>query len=305
VFSTRNGAARLSLIVILGLVAVKVAVAIITGSLSLLAQGIDSSLDLLAVTITLIAVRFAIKPADQEHPFGHGKLENVAAIVQGILVLAAGGAIIVSAIQRIITGTTVELTEAGIGVMLVSIVASIFLSRHLLRVARTEDSAALEANAHNIAVDVYSATAVLVGLALIYFTGFSIIDPIIALLVALFILKVAYDIFRRSFSELIDVKLPEDEEEIIRESITEHSTELVEFHKLRTRKSGNQRYIDLHMVMPSNASVEEAHQLADHLESDIRTKLSRAHVTIHIEPCDGECEQCPIPTTECKERYGL
>ncbi len=304
-FSTKSGAAKLSLIVIVGLIVLKVIIGIVTGSLSILAQAVDSSLDLIAVTITLFAIRIASKPADHEHPFGHGKSENVAAIVQAMLILAAGGAIIFSAVRRINAGTTMELTEAGIGVMLVSIIASIFLSRHLLKVARKEDSAALEANARNIAVDVYSAAAVLAGLIALYFTGISILDPIIAMIVALFILKISYDISKKSFGELIDTKLPEFEEDIIRLSITEHSMELVGFHKLRTRKAGNQRHIDLHMVMPSNASVEEAHQLADHLEQDIIIKLAHAHVTIHIEPCDGDCDQCPIPTTRCKERFGL
>jgi len=304
-FSTRSGAVKLSLIVIVGLIIIKVAVGVITGSLSIVAQAVDSSLDLVAVTITFFAIRIAAKPADPEHPFGHGKSENIAAIVQAMLILTAGGLIIYSAVQRIITGSAIELTQAGIGAMLVSIIASIFLSRHLLKVARREDSAALEANARNIAVDVYSASAVLAGLVAIYFTGISILDPIIALIVSLFILKVSYDIFRKSFAELMDTKLPEHEEIIIKLSITEHSTELVGFHSLRTRKAGNQRHIDLHMVMPRDASVEEAHQLADHLEQDIRYKLSYSHVTIHVEPCDGECDECPIPTAKCKEKYGL
>ena len=301
-FSTRSSATKLSLTVILGLVGLKIVVGVITGSLSILAQAIDSSLDLLAVAITFIAVMVAVKPADEEHPFGHGKSENLAAVVQAALILTAGGLIIYSAIRRILTGTTVALTETGIGVMVVSIIASILLSRHLLRVAKKEDSIALEANARNIAVDVYSAAAVLVGLVVMRFTGFSILDPIIAFLVALFILKVAFDIFKKSFGGLMDVKLPEEEETLIRISITEHSAELVGFHKLRTRKSGNQRHVDLHMVMPSSASVEEAHRLADHLEQDIKEKLSYAHVTIHIEPCDGNCYQCHIPDISCRGR---
>ncbi|GAH88434.1 unnamed protein product, partial [marine sediment metagenome] len=244
--------------------------------------------------ITFFAVTIAIKPADEEHPFGHGKVENIAAIVQAMLIFTAGGLIIYSAVHRIIAGVTIELTEAGIGVMLVSIIASIFLSRHLLKVSRAVDSIALQANAHNIAADVYSAAAVLAGLLVIRFTGLNILDPIIALLVALFILKVAYDVLRRSFGGLIDIRLSEAEENIIRLSIMEHVGELVSFHELRTRKAGSQRYIDLHLVMPKKASVEEAHRLCDHLEQDIGDKLRYANVTIHVEPCSEECDQCPI-----------
>jgi len=293
-FSTRSGAVRLSLVVVIGLIILKIAVAVITGSISILAQAMDSLLDLFAVIITFFAIGIAARPADEKHPFGHGKVENIAAIVQAVLIFTAGGLIIYSAVRRIITGTTLELTEAGIGVMLVSIVASIFLSRHLLKVSRAVDSIALQANARNIAADVYSAAAVLAGLIAIRFTGLNILDPIIALLVALFILKVAYDVLRRSFGGLIDVKLPEVEEVEIKSCIIEHYSEVVGFHKLRTRKAGSQRYIDLHLVMPKNASVEEAHKMCDHLEQDIKMRLHHTSVVIHVESCSIECDQCSV-----------
>jgi len=293
-FSSRSGAAKLSLIIVIGLVALKVAVAVITGSISILAQAMDSFLDLFAILVTFFAVSIAARPADKEHPFGHGKVEDIAAIVQAVLIFTAGGLIIYSAINRIIVGTTIELTEAGIGVMLVSIIASIFLSRHLLKVSQTTDSIALEASARNMAVDVYSAAGVLAGLVAIRFTGLNVLDPIIALAVALLILKAAYDVLRKSFGGLIDVKLPEAEENAIRSCIVEHSGELVGFHELRTRKAGSQRYIDLHLVMPKNASVEEAHRMCDHLEQDIETRLPHSSVTIHVEPCSIECNQCSV-----------
>lgn len=293
-FSTRRGVANLSLTVVIGLVILKVVVAIITGSISIFAQAVDSFLDLFAILATVFAIVMATRPADEEHPFGHGKVEDIAAIVQAVLIFTAGGWVIYSAIRRIIAGTIVELTEAGIGVMLVSIIVSVFLSRHLLKVSRATDSIALEANAHNIAADVYSAAAVLVGLVAIRFTGLNILDPIIALLVALLILKVGYDVLRKSFGRLIDVKLPETEENAIRSCIMEHGGELVGFHELRTRKAGSQRFIDLHLVMPKNASLEEAHLMCDHLEEDIRSRLQYISVTIHVEPCSIECDQCHV-----------
>lgn len=283
-FSTGSGAARLSLVIIVGLVVLKVVVGVITGSISVIAQAVDSFLDLFAITITFFAVTIAAKPADEEHPFGHGKAEDVAAVVQAVLIFVAGGLIIYSAVRRITTGATIELTEAGIGVMLVSIIASVFLSRHLLKVSRANDSIALEANARNVAADIYSAAGVLVGLVVIRFTGLGIIDPIIALLVSLIILKAAYSVVRKSFGGLIDVSLPEAEENVIRSAIMEHAGELVDFHELRTRKAGRQRYIDLHLVMPKDISVEEAHQMCDHLEQAIESKLQQASVTIHVEP---------------------
>ncbi|MEE8599367.1 MAG: cation diffusion facilitator family transporter [Dehalococcoidales bacterium] len=301
-FSTRSGAAKLAVVVVIGLVGLKVAVAVVTGSISIIAQAVDSFLDLFAIVVTFLAVGIAARPADEKHPFGHGKVEDIAAVVQAILIFAAGGLIIYSAVLRIITGTTIELTEVGMGVMLVSVVASLFLSRHLRRVSQATDSIALEASARNIAVDVYSAAAVLAGLLVIRFTGLQIFDPIIALLVALFILKVAYDVLTRSFGRLIDVKLSEAEENIIRASIMECAGEVVGFHELRTRKAGNQRYIDLHLVMPKDASVEEAHRLCDELERDMKTRLSYTTVLIHVEPCSEECSQCHTPPRLCKKR---
>ena len=292
-FSSKSGAARLSIIVVIILIVLKVAVGVITGSLSIMAQAVDSFLDLFAVVVVFLAIRFAAKPADEEHPFGHGKAENMAASAQAILIFLAGGFIIYLAIRRIQTGATLELTEAGIGVMLVSVVASIFLSRHLLRVSRATDSLALQANAHNIAADVYSAAAVLVGLLVVRFTGLSIIDPILAILVALFIFKVAYDVLRNSFGGLVDVKLPEAEEDNIKLAITEHfGGEVVNFHKLRTRKAGSQRYVDLHLIMPRDTSLEEAHRMCNHLEADIEGNLGSTSVTIHVEPCDENCGWC-------------
>jgi cation diffusion facilitator family transporter len=290
-------AAKLMLIVVAGLIVLKVVVAVITGSISILAQAVDSSLDLLAVIVTFIAIRIATKPADREHPFGHGKMENIAAIVQAGLIFAAGGLIIYSAVERIITGARVELAEAGIGVMLVSMIASIFLSRYLFKVAKAADSIVLQANAQNIAVDVYSTAAVLAGLVAVRFTGLNILDPIIAMAVAGLILKTGYDVLRGSFGGLIDVKLPEAEETVIRACIMKYNYRMVAFHDLRTRKAGSYRYIDLHLVMPKNESVEEAHRLCDRLERDIRNKLPRAHITIHVEPCTTECDQCSVSCT--------
>jgi len=288
-FSTPRGAARLSLIVVTGLVGLKIAVAVITGSISILAQAADSFLDLFAIAITL-----SNRPADEEHPFGHGKVENVAAVVQAVLIFTAGGLLIYSSVRRIMVGAAVEMTEAGIVVMLVSIIASLFLSRYLIRVARATDSIALEANARNIAADVYSAGAVLVGLVVVRLTGLGIVDPIIATVVSLLILKAGYDVLSRSFGGLIDVKLPDIEEQIISDAIRTCDGGIASFHQLRTRKVGNQRHVDLHLVMPRDISVEEAHEVCDCLEHDITQRLLNANVIIHVEPCSQECDQCPV-----------
>lgn len=283
-FSSKSGAVKLAFISVLGLVVLKVVVAIITGSISILAQTVDSFLDLFAVVITLFAIGMAAKPADEEHPFGHGKVENISAVVQAVLIFTAGGLVIYSAVNRIISGASIELTEVGIGIMVVSIVVSILLSRHLLKVSRATDSLALEAIGHNIAADVYSAAGVLAGLVAIRLTGLGILDPIMALAVALIIIRSAYKVMRKSFGGLIDVRLPEAEENIIKSVIMKYSDQIAGFHKLRTRKSGSQHYINFNLAMGNNISLEEAHKVCDWIEQDIEAKLPHSIVTIHVEP---------------------
>ncbi|MFW6105148.1 MAG: cation diffusion facilitator family transporter [Chloroflexota bacterium] len=291
-FSTKAGATKLLIAVVVGLIILKVIVSWLTGSISILAQATDSLLDLFAGLITFFAIRIAAKPADEEHRYGHGKVEDIAGVVQGILIFSAGGLIIYSAIVRIIKGSSIELAGAGIAVMAVSIVVSIFLSRHLLNVSRVTGSVALEANARNIAADVYSASAVLVGLAIVRFTGLDIIDPVLAIGVAAYILKIAVDTIRKPISGLLDETLPPSQQAVIEDCLRKHSREVSGFHGLRTRRSGSQSYIDLHLVMAKDISLERAHQICDRIEVEIQSTLGEASVTIHAEPCNNECEQC-------------
>jgi cation diffusion facilitator family transporter len=291
--STKAGATKLLIGAVVGLITFKVVVSWLTGSISILAQAADSLLDLFAGIITFSAIRAAARPADAQHPYGHGKVEDIAGIGQGVLIFIAGGLIIYSAIGRIVTKHYgVELAEAGIGVMAVSIVVSIFLSRHLLRVSRATGSVALEANARNIATDVYSTSAVLVGLAVVRFSGLNIIDPMLAIGVAIYILKVAMDTIRKPVSGLLDESLPLSQQAVIEDCLRKHSREVSSYHGLRTRRAGSQSYVDLHLVMAGDISLEQAHQLCDQIEDEIQGVLHEASVIIHAEPCDNQCEQC-------------
>lgn len=306
--ATKEGAAKLLLVTVIGLFILKIAVGVITGSISIWAQAIDSSLDIFAVVITFITVGYSAKPADKEHPFGHGKVEDIAAGIQAILLLAASIGIIYSAVRRIIGGELIQLTEAGIGVMLVSVIVNIVLSRYLFRIARDTDSSALEANANNITADIYSTAGVLVGLVVIRIGSLfgyqlDIIDPVIALIVSLLILRATYRVGKMAFSGLIDIRLPKAEEELIISCIKEHTTQLAGFHKVRTRKSGSNRFVDLHLLLPKNISLKEAHDMSDHLEKDIESLLPNSNVTIHVEPCSGECKQCKV--SSCNIRIDM
>jgi cation diffusion facilitator family transporter len=291
-FSTKTGAAKLLIGVVIGLILLKAVIAWLTGSISVAAQATDSLLDLVAGIVTLLAIRIATKPADEEHPYGHGKVEEIGGVVQGILIFIAGGLIIYSAVRRIVEGATIELPEAGIGIMGISIIVSILLSRHLIKVARNTGSIALESNAHNIAADVYSASAVLIGLLIVRFTNLNYIDSIIAIGVAIIIFAIAWRTIYKSFSGLVDTRLSPEQETIIRNCLEVYKNQVAGFHELRTRRAGSQRYIDLHLVIDKEISLEQAHEICDQIETEIKDRLLEASVTIHIEPCDDKCEQC-------------
>lgn len=299
-FSSKKGAAGLFLGVVIGLILFKGAVAWFTNSLSILAQAADSLLDLLSGFIILIAVRAADKEEDEEHPYGHGKLEDFAGLSQGILIALAGTGIIYSSIRRIMLPAEVRMPETGIAVMAVSIIVSICLSRHLKRVARHTHSTALEAGANNIRADVYSALAVLIGLVLLRITGFSIIDPILAIAVAVYILKIAYDTVKKPFAKLIDTRVPAKHEEAIRKSITKHDHEVAGYHRLRTRQAGDRYHIDLHIVMRKNIPLEICHRICDEIETEIKKALPGSSTIIHVEPCNDECTECSVICTDRK-----
>jgi cation diffusion facilitator family transporter len=301
-FSTPKGAARLMLISVLTLFVVKVLVGILTDSISIWAQAADSSLDIFAVVITFLTISFSSKPADHDHPFGHGKVEDIAAASQAILLVLAVIAIDYSAVTRLLHGEVIQATEAGVAVMALSLLVSFFLSRHLFKVARASGSMALEANANNIRGDVFSTSGVFLGLLAVRITGLTVLDPIVALLVSLLILRAAYGVGKKAFEGLVDVRLPKEDERELLAILDAHSDRFVGYHRVRTRHSGSHHYIDLHMVMPRGVSVEQAHSMCDHLEADIGQKLANASVTIHVEPCDSTCQQCGVKGCDLRAR---
>jgi cation diffusion facilitator family transporter len=301
-FATERGAANLLIGVVISLVLLKIITGWISGSISVFAQAADSLLDLFAGLVTFFAVRIATRPADEEHPFGHGKVEDIAGVVQGILIFIAAGLIVYSSAVRIISKTPIEQAEVGMGAMMVSMVASILLSRHLLKVSRATGSVVLEANARNITADIYSTGAVLVGLLVVRFTGLNILDPVIAIGIAIYIAKMAYDAINKPLLGLVDASLPRSEQAVIKSCLAGHGNQIVGFHELRTRRSGNQRYIDLHLVMAKGISLEQAHQVCDSLEVNIQSRLPRTNVTIHVEPCDGKCKECTVNSSVCNTK---
>ncbi|MBI2909744.1 MAG: cation transporter [Chloroflexi bacterium] len=291
-FNTRTSAAGLSILSNTLLIALKVAVGLMTGSVSVLSEAIHSSLDLAAALIAFLSLRMASRPADAGHPYGHGKIENVSGTAEASLIILAAGLIIYEAGSRIIEGFHVEQVDLGLAVMLISVLVNSGVSRRLFAVARRTDSIALEADAQHLATDVYTSIGVFAGLLAVRVSGWEILDPLVAIGVALVILKAGYKVLTKSFLDLVDVRLPESEEAVVKRSIEEHYGEVIGFHRLRSRRAGRERQIDLHLVMAKDITLEEAHRMSDHLERDIRGKLPYCSVTIHIEPCRTTPTNC-------------
>ncbi len=284
--------ARLSIYSNTSLLIMKLAAGFFMGSISVLSEALHSGIDLLAALIANYSVRKAGKPADETHKFGHGKFENVSGTVEALLIFAAAIIILFKAGEKIPTGSKVEFIGAGIVIMGISAVTNFIVSRKIMKVARKAESIALEADAYHLTTDVYTSVAVFIGLVLIQLTGNPIFDPVLAIIVALIILKASYDLTKRSVAGIMDVKLSDKEENIIKSIIAEHYSEYTSYHNLRSRMSGAERFVDLHLVVPKNEHVAEAHELCNHLEKDIKEKIPNLSILIHIEPCEADCEIC-------------
>ena len=286
--------ARLSIASNALLAVLKIAVGTLTGSVSVVAEGLHSTVDLVASVITFIAVRISSRQADRDHHYGHGKFENIAGLVEGLLIFAGAGVIIKEALPKLLSGEGPVTLGWGFGVMALSSLVNYMVSAKLFRVAHSTGSPALEADAWHLRTDVYTSAGVLGGLILIKLTGKAIFDPVVALVVAVFIIKAAYEITRDGFSHMVDVSLPDGELDAVKASVLKHGGRFLEFHELRARKSGPQRFIDLHVVMPRTLSLLKAHELCDILEGEIEKVLPNSHVLIHAEPCETPCEQCTL-----------
>jgi cation diffusion facilitator family transporter len=298
--ATKEGAARLAIVAVSLLIAMKVAASIVTGSIAIRADAVHSAIDLFGVIIGYTAIRIASKPPDKSHPFGHGKAENIAGVVIAVLIFIAAVIIAYQAVTRLVTRGMVELVPLGIYVTAAAIAINLLVSWYTLRVARATESIALEATARDLLADVLSSAAVLVGLILVQFTRIAVLDSIAALLVAILIGRTAFSTMKKSFGGLMDIKLPQSEEDEIVASIKKHGDLIAGFHRIRTRKAGSQRQIDFHLVVSRELSVERAHRLCDELEEEIEERLSDSSVTIHVEPCDGKCEQCSTSPDLCQ-----
>lgn len=279
----------------------KLVTGLLTGSVSVVAEGIHSGNDLVASLLAWFAVRKAAQPPDAEHGYGHGKFESLSALVEaGLIVLAAGG-VAWAAVKRLLTGQRVDL-EAGpaLLVMGLSALTNILVSSYLFRVARKHQSLALEADAWHLRADVLTSAGVFAALLLVYFTDWHLVDPIVAVLVAVMILFQGSRIGWEAVGQLVDRSLPAVELGLIEDLLSEHDDMFLDYHRLRTRRSGREREIDLHLVTCPRVTVAEAHAVCDHLEHDLAERLPHTRVVIHVEPC----EETSCPNRGLSDRDG-
>jgi cation diffusion facilitator family transporter len=274
------------------LILLKVVAGAITGSIAIITEAVHSAIDLLASVIAYYSVRKADEPPDESHPYGHEKVENVAAGIEGMLILVGAGIIIYEAVRRLVDQAGVENLGVGIAVIAFSTVANFAVSGYLYRQARLTDSPALEGDAAHLRTDAFTSAGVLVALVLVEVTGVEELDAITALIVAMAIVWAGVKIISRSSRVLVDEALPQEELDAVRAAIDEFgSDEVVGFHKLRARSAGSRRYVDLHVQFRRGTTLERAHELAHELQRAIRGRLRGADVLIHLEPDRRERER--------------
>ncbi|HNW70885.1 MAG TPA: cation diffusion facilitator family transporter [Bacteroidales bacterium] len=281
--------ASLSIFSNITLIILKVTAGIFSGSVSIISEAIHSGMDLLASIIAFFSVKISGMPPDKNHQYGHGKFENVSGVIEALLIFIAAGWIIFEAVKKILEPALPESLGIGTIVMGVSAIVNFIVSRRLYNVGKETDSVALEADGLHLKTDVYTSLGVALGLLLIWVFKIALLDPIVAILVAMLILRESFVLLKKAYYPLLDTPLPEKEISIIEKNINKHLKPGMSYHMLRSRKAGPKRYVDLHLEVPGDITVNESHELCDIIEHEIEHELENTEVYIHIEPC--ECEK--------------
>ena len=274
--------ARLSILSNTLLIILKIASGILSGSVSIISEAIHSSMDLIAAVIAFFSVRVSDNPPDSRHPYGHGKIENISGVIEAILIFIAAVWIIIEAVKKLL-GEKIELDSIAIGssVMIVSAVVNMIVSKKLYKVARETNSVALEADALHLKTDVFTSLGVAIGLGLIMITHIYWLDPIVAILVALFIIRESYLLLSKAFTPLLDTAWGEKDIHELEKTLKHMD---VNYHDLRTRLAGNYRFVDIHIQIPEDVSVGNAHKYCDRIENELTGNYENLTVTIHVEP---------------------
>ncbi len=287
--NAKFAASRLAIAVAASLIILKTASGVYTGSISIFASLLDSAMDIFASSINFVAVRAAARPPDNEHTYGHGKAESLAGLFQSAVIMASGGYLIYEAVNRIINPRPTQNEFIGIVVMVVAAVASLALVARLRHVARLTDSPALSSEAAHYASDIYTTSSALIALVITLATGWQLADPIISLAISIYILMFAARVARSSIDVLMDRRLPLAVDDVVRDAVGEFRERGVfGFHDLKTRSSGSEKFIELHLEIDRHKTFVEAHDLTEDVIQAIEQAVPRANVQIHTDPSKAE-----------------
>lgn len=259
---------------------------LITGSVGLLSDAVESLVNLVGGIMALAMLTVAARPADEDHAYGHGKAEYFSSGLEGGLILVAAVSIAVAAVMRLITPRPLQEVGAGLAVSIAASVVNLSVALVILRAGRKHNSITLEANARHLLTDVWTSVGVLVGVGLVVWTGWLWLDPVVALLVAANIIWTGVGIVRRSIGGLMDASISTNDLEVVRKVFAGYESGGVKFHALRTRQSGSKRFISVHVLVPGDWTVHRGHELLERIEADIRNRLSDAVVFTHLESLD-------------------
>jgi ferrous-iron efflux pump FieF len=282
----------------------KLFVGIASGSLGVLSSAVDNLADILMSGVNYFSIRKSMEPADSSHPYGHGKAETIGTVFMSVIVALTGVWIVREGIHRLRAGIVPRSVDVGLVVMALSVAASWYISGRIRKAGEETGSTALKADSLHFRTDVYSGGGILASLLLFRVTSWKWLDPGVATVVGGYIVFAAFPIFREAMGDLMDRSLPPETVEKVQSIIDSHKPLVVGYHKLRTRRSGSEKHVDFHVVICRQFLLQDAHQVADHLEMEVSQALGNAHVVTHIDPCDIECpgkEECERILTEIRK----
>lgn len=294
----RNRAAYLSLFGALFVFLLKLCAYVLTGSVAFLSDAAESVVNVIAAFLVIYAMKLAVRPADYEHPYGHSKVEYLSSALEGGMILVAAGIIMVTSLPKLISPQELSNVQVGVIVSLLAALSNGTLALLISKEARRVNSAALEANARHLWTDVWTSLGVILAVALIALSGWQRLDPIIAILVSLNIIREGLRVLNRSVSRLMDERLPESEERLIIDILNVHS-QVLGFHRLRSRQAGLGRFAEVDIFVEPGLSVSKAHDLVVELENAVHSVLPNLLTTIHVEPFEiGKRDSATEPKDE-------
>jgi len=277
--------ARLSIFSNLFLIFIKLFAGVLSGSVSILSEAIHSGIDLIASAIAFFAVKISSRAPDEKHPYGHGKFENISGVIEGLLIFIAAFWIIFESVNKILHPSDIQYLEIAAAVMFISAIINFFISKRLYTIAEKTDSIALKADALHLKTDVYSSIGVGLGMLVIWLTDWHFFDPIFAIIVALFIMREAFELVKDAISPLLDSQVKNDEYNELKNKLHEYTQNAkVQYKNLRSRKSGASHLIDFTLLVDPNMSVKKSHDICDELEKKLENLYLETDISIHVEP---------------------